>query len=496
MKRSVHPDRNVDLVPDDIAAEARASAKGGELSQEEKDSLMKHPDFRSFFDRATLVVERALGQSAWDVTADFGATDRGEAGSEESKNERMKHVNDYIDDRWAMGRPVTDVRFAPDRPEFFLGAYGQRADPSLTDPDGCMLVWNLAMNNRPEIAFTCQSAVLTASFHRFDRSLFFGGTYAGGVVLWDARAKAGPVQRTPLSAKGHSHPVQAMQQVGTQNATNLVTASNDGRLCVWSLAMLVHPQESMDLKNETKNRRDLAVMALSFPESETNMFYVGSEDGSICQVHIHGSKVGVTESYDGHDAPVTGLDVHPHGDASQHGVENMSDFVLSCSFDWSVKLWMVKQYQSPVLSIDMFEDYIYDVRWHPVHPAVFSTVDGEGHVDLWNLNRDLESPVVRCENPNQKKLALNRCHWSLDGKRLTTGDSDGALSVYSLDRSLAQPRNEDFQQFQERARSFQPIAARSRESGGYGLEARYALPPRAYGGAGGGGLDVARAGAH
>merc|ERR1712039_407184 len=142
-----------------------------------------------------------------------------------------------------------------------MGAYGKRENAALSDPDGCALIWNLAMRTRPELAFTCPSAVLTAHCHRFEPSLFFGGTYAGGVVLWDARAKAGPVLRTPLSGKGHSHPVQAMQQVGTQNATNLVTASNDGRLCVWSLAMLVVPQETLDLKNETKNRRDLAVMS-------------------------------------------------------------------------------------------------------------------------------------------------------------------------------------------------------------------------------------------
>lgn len=121
---------------------------------------------------------------------------------------------------------------------------------------------------------------------------------------------------------------------------------------------------------------------------------------------------------------------------------------------------MVKQYQSPVLSLDSFEDYVYDVRWHPTHPAVFSTVDGEGCVDLWNLNRSLESPVARCEHPSHGKLALNHCHWSNDGRRLVAGDSEGTLSVYGVDRSIAQPRNEDYQLFQERLRQLQPIAPR------------------------------------
>merc|ERR1719221_1199273 len=269
----------------------------------------------------------------------------GEASAEETK-EAMKHKADYAEER-CHTRPITDCRFSPHQPEMFLAAYGQKASPQLTDPDGCVLVWNLAMKTRPELTFTCPSAVLTAHFNRFDPKLLFGGTYAGGVVLWDTRAKAGPVLRTPLSGKGHSHPVQAMQQVGTQNATNLVSASNDGRLCVWSINMLKEPQETKDLKNETKNRRDLAVMTLSFPENETNILYVGAEDGSLCQVHIHGSKVGVTEVYDGHEGPISGVDMHPHqGEASQAGVDANFDMALSCSFDWSIKLWKTKEYQS------------------------------------------------------------------------------------------------------------------------------------------------------
>lgn len=426
-----------------------------ELSLEDRKRVESHPDFYAFFERTTLLVERALGQETFDLALDFKNASGNVSG--ENDTDIMKHVDDYTVDRWSRGRPVTDVQFSPHQKEMFLAAYGQRANPEITDSDGCMLVWNLAMRNRPELVFSSPSAVLTARPHLFDPVLFYGGSYSGGIMLWDARAKTGPVLRTPLSKKGHSHPVMAMEQVGTQNATNLVTASNDGRLCVWSLAMMNLPQETIDLKNEIKNKRDVSVMCLSFPDNETNVLYVGSEDGSVCQVHIHGTKVGVTEVYDGHDGPVTGLHMHPHqSDASQISVDASFDLALSSSFDWSVKLWMVKQHQSSVLSLDVFDDYVYDVRWHPTHPAVFSTVDGEGHVDLWNLNQNLESPVVRCENPNLKKLALNKCQWSTDGRKLATGDSEGSISIYAVDRNVAQPRHEDFQQFQDRLRQLQP----------------------------------------
>jgi len=448
--------RKIDAVPE----EDEEKAETQEMPEEEKERLQQLPDFKNFFDRTTLMVERVLGQQQWDSFADFKNASAGQQGDEE---ELIAHTEDYMEERWTQGRPVTDCRFSPRAHEYFLAAYGQKENPSLSDPDGCMLVWNVAMKSRPEMVFSSQSAVLTAHFHKFNPALYFGGTYSGGIVLWDSRAKAGPVQRTPLSGKGHSHPVAAMQQVGTQNATNLITASNEGRLCVWSLAMLVLPQETIDLKNEIKNqnRKDLAVMSLCFPENETNILYVGAEDGSVCQCHIHGSKVGVTEIYDGHEGPVTGLDMHPRGDSAQYGVDNVGDLAVTTSFDWSAKVWSVKQSTNPVLSLDNYEDYVYDARWHPSHPAVFSTVDGEGHVDLWNLNRNMESPAARLQHPT-RKLALNKCSWSSDGKKLVTGDSDGMLSVYSVDKTVSQPGREDYLMFQERMRSFQPIQPRAR----------------------------------
>lgn len=61
-------------------------------------------------------------------------------------------------------------------------------------------------------------------------------------MLWDTRSKHLPVLKTPLSAAGHTHPVYAMQMVGTQNAHNLITSSTDGTVCSWLVDMLVQPQ--------------------------------------------------------------------------------------------------------------------------------------------------------------------------------------------------------------------------------------------------------------
>ena len=49
---------------------------------------------------------------------------------------------------------------------------------------------------------------MSATFARFHPNLILGGTYSGQVVLWDNRVqKRTPVQRSPLSAAAHTHPV-------------------------------------------------------------------------------------------------------------------------------------------------------------------------------------------------------------------------------------------------------------------------------------------------
>ncbi|CAL8372065.1 unnamed protein product [Boreogadus saida] len=88
-----------------------------------------------------------------------------------------------------------------------------------------------------------ESPVVSVGFARFHPNLLVGGTYSGQIILWDNRShRRTPVQRSPLSAAAHTHPVYCVNVVGTQNANNLITVSTDGRMCSWSLDMLSQPQ--------------------------------------------------------------------------------------------------------------------------------------------------------------------------------------------------------------------------------------------------------------
>lgn len=91
-----------------------------------------------------------------------------------------------------------------------------------------------------------------------------------------------------------------------------------------------------------------------------------------------------------------------------------------------------------------------------MHPSVFAVVDGDGYVEIWDINRDAESPIVHKkafevganaaykEKEENKNKALHCIKWSTDGRKLAIGDSDGFVSIWNVDSSLCNPRQEDF----------------------------------------------------
>ena len=164
--------------------------------------------------------------------------------------------------------------------------------------------------------------------------------------------------------------------------------------------MLISSQETLELVHTGHNKTgEVAITALNFPDNESSTFWIGTEEGNVYQANRYdraGAKAGLNqfEVHKGHSGPVMGLHFHP-----SIGPVDFSDLFLTCAVDWTVKLWRAKsigkpssQYSNlpPLYSFEEADDYVYDVKWHPTHPALFGTVDGSGKFDLWNLNVDTE----------------------------------------------------------------------------------------------------------
>ncbi|KAJ8914979.1 hypothetical protein NQ315_002503 [Exocentrus adspersus] len=358
--------------------------------------------------------------------------------TDEKSHQRISLNRNFFDERWSRNRTVTSLDWSPQFPELLLASYNNNEE-SPNDPDGVVLVWNTKFKKTtPEYIFHCQSAVLSATFARFHPNLILGGTYSGQIVLWDNRVqKRTPIQRTPLSASAHTHPVYCMSVVGTQNAHNLISISTDGRMCSWSLDMLGQPQEILDLHR--MQSKPVAVTCLDFPHSDVNNFVVGSEEGAAYSACRHGAKAGITDTYDGHQGPVTGISVN----GVQGGID-FSHMFLTSSIDWTIKLWSLKD-SKPIYSFEDNGDYVLDVKWSPTHPALFAAVDGSGRLDLWNLNQDTEVPTASINVEGNS--ALNKVSWTPSGLHVTVGDNQGKIWVYDVAENFAHPRHDEWNKF-------------------------------------------------
>uniref|UniRef100_W8AZG4 Cytoplasmic dynein 1 intermediate chain n=1 Tax=Ceratitis capitata TaxID=7213 RepID=W8AZG4_CERCA len=251
-----------------------------ELSEEQKQMIVLSEDFQRFVLRAGRVVERALSENV-DIYTDYIGAGDSEDTNDERTHARLSLNRIFYDERWSKNRCITCMDWSTHFPELVAAAYHNNEE-SPNEPDGVVMVWNTKFKKQtPEDIFHCQSAVMSTCFAKFNPNLILGGTYSGQIVLWDNRVqKRTPMQRTPLSAAAHTHPVYCLQVVGTQNAHNVISISSDGKLCSWSLDMLSHPQDTLELQQQRPSK-SIAVTCMAFPANEINNLVMGSEDGYV-----------------------------------------------------------------------------------------------------------------------------------------------------------------------------------------------------------------------
>ena len=157
------------------------------------------------------------------------------------------------------------------------------------------------MRKKPEFIFNSQTEITSAILHKFNPKLIIGATYTGQVLIWDTRGKNLPVLKTPPGGKYHSHPIYCLGITGSLNSNNIISVSNDGVLCTWSMSNLSKPTKQITLKarkkkNQTGDSYDLGsnqyleevgAIVMATQESETNNVMLGTDDSDIYQVYTH-----------------------------------------------------------------------------------------------------------------------------------------------------------------------------------------------------------------
>jgi WD40 repeat protein len=200
---------------------------------------------------------------------------------------------------------------------------------------------------------------------------------------------------------------------GAERGESLVSVSSDGRVAEWNMKKGLSSSTLMVLKRTSApNRaaqpgaapnskggnsggaaagagvgaisRHAPGLSFDFPKSDPNTYFAGTEDGAV-----HRCSTSYTEqslaTYSGHAGPVYRVKCAPFGPA-----------FLSCSADWTVKLWDPAKATGCVATFRASDltDVVHDVCWSPTSSTVFALATGDGRIELWDLEKSTLDPQV------------------------------------------------------------------------------------------------------
>ena len=128
-----------------------------------------------------------------------------------------------------------------------------------------------------------------------------------------------------------------------------------------------------------------------------------------------------------HSGPVTQLKLSP----------SKNDMILSCSSDWSLKLWKIeKNSDLRELMIFKFTEQIIDINWCPYNDKVFVSAT-RSSIQLWNIDESVLDPSFTIEI--QDKSGVSAVLFSKNAPVLVVALTDGRIELYSiLDPSIIQ----------------------------------------------------------
>merc|ERR1719384_1830435 len=370
------------------------------------------------------------------------------------------------------GRAITclgyDNRFGGNR---FLASYSGSViidDKNYIKSDGLVNIFDVDDGNKIVRTLECQSMINCAEFHPTKDNMIIGASVSGQVLGWDMRSnKKTPSIRTEFSSSCHTQPIFAlkflplMSYMPSSKIQQILTLSNDAKMCVWRDDMLYKPNNEFQLKlSKSKDdggvgatqAKEITTTCFSYPKAfneENNTMWMGSDEGYIYQTQLNLNK------NDEKELAITGAIPTAH-----HGPITCIDFnqrdpglYLTSSFDWTVKLWHTAS-EKPLSLFTNMQDYVYDVKWSPTNPSIFALGDGSGNLTIFDLNSSFEHPsseptsIVSEEQKRQNEMvSITKIMWTPNGKQIIVGDSNGKISIF--DYPVFDSTDNDKAQFDE-----------------------------------------------
>lgn len=356
-----------------------------------------------------------------------------------------------LDRLWAYQAPITKGRnvsciaWNKVNPDLLAVGYGQFEFTN--QKGGLVCCWSLKNPEYPERSYTTPAGVTALDFSKAHPNLLSVGLYDGTVAIYNVRRTENETVLDSLkdmrtvdedheSSGKHTGPVWQLRWIekergsGEERMEVLVSISTDGRVTQWSIRKGFESSDLMKLKripskiasNRIKKTeafisRFSGGLCFDFSSKDSNIYLAGTEEG-----HIHRCSCSYNEqyldSYFGHAGPVYKIQWSPFN----------PDVFLSCSSDWSIRLWHQDRLQ-PVLSFHSSTKAVPDVCWSPRVSTVFACVN-EGAVEVWDLSQSTLDPLI-VTTPVQG-VKLSTITFAKNSECLLVGDNEGQVTVYDL----------------------------------------------------------------
>ncbi|XP_041475347.1 dynein intermediate chain 4, axonemal-like [Lytechinus variegatus] len=361
----------------------------------------------------------------------------------------LTQLGPNLDRLWAYscsltkGRNVSCMAWNKGNPDLIAVGYGQFGFTE--QKGGLACCWSLKNPEYPERVFNCEAGVTAMDFSGSNPNLLAVGLYNGTVAIYNVRASSDePILDSYESRSKHAAPVWQLQWVDKERGSSnderievLVSISTDGRVTQWQIRKGFESAELMKLKKTAKAAkkqasqakqdqkekgeafitRQAAGFSFDFYPKDSNIYLAGTEDGLIHKCSCSYNEQYL-DTYNGHTGPIYKIRWSPF----------INDIFLSCSADWSLRLWMQDRLQ-PVLNFFSSTKAVMDVCWSPTSPTVFGCVN-EGAVEIWDLSVNTLDPII--VNVPAPGVKLSCLTFAFNSDCILVGDSEGQVSVYQL----------------------------------------------------------------
>ncbi|XP_006814057.1 dynein intermediate chain 2, ciliary-like [Saccoglossus kowalevskii] len=408
--------------------------KDEEKSKKKLTAVETQGDDISRISRAAKIMERMVNQNTYDdIAQDFKYW--------EDVSDDFREQEGTLLPLWkfsyekAKRLAITALCWNPRYKDLF--AVGHGSYDFMKQTQGMLCFYTMKNPSFPEYIFPVDSGIMCLDMHPEHPYLAAVGFYDGSVGVFNVVEKnIKPLYRSTAKTGKHTDPVWqvAWQKDDLDNNLNFFSVSSDGRVVSWTLVKneLIYT-DIITLKldgtpDEGPDGTQIVTLGcgtcFDFHKQTDYLFLVGTEEGKIHKCSKAYSSQFL-DTYDAHHMAVYKVqwnNFHPK-------------IFISCSADWSVKIWDSMYTKGPMFTFDLGSS-VGDVAWAPYSSTVFAAVTADGKVFVYDLNVNKYEPICEQAVVQKKKTKLTHIAFNPSQPTIIVGDDRGHITSLKLSPNL------------------------------------------------------------